>query len=213
MDTFNLPVRSIVYVQDVYCGWCWGFASRIVEFEAANKHRVPFTAVSGGLFVGERAAPMSQYPYIPEANERIAQMTGATFGQPYQALFEDGTTVMDSLDAAIAVAVLRDQDPARAIHWVHELQKSFYLNGRSLSDQQTCLDIAAAHGLDVEAVRQNLTDGSGKQQALADFALARALGVQSYPTLLFVDGKNVTPLPAVGSSLDSLNQALTAMLR
>lgn len=212
MNTFNLPARSIVYVQDVYCGWCWGFANRMVEFEAANKHRVPFTAVSGGLFVGDRVAPMSSYAYIPEANKRITQMTGATFGQPYQALFEAGTTIMDSLDAAIAVAVLRDQDPTRTIHWVHELQEAFYLHGRSLSDQQTCLDIAAANGLDVEAVRRHLTDGSGREQALADFALARALGVQSYPTLLFVDGRKVTQLPAVGTSLEALNQTLDALL-
>ena len=37
MNTFNLPARSIVYVQDVYCGWCWGFAERMVEFEAAKR--------------------------------------------------------------------------------------------------------------------------------------------------------------------------------
>ncbi|HBJ69164.1 DsbA family protein [Alcaligenes nematophilus] len=212
MNTFNLPARSIVYVQDVYCGWCWGFAERMVEFEAANKHRIPFTAVSGGLFVGDRAAPMSRYPYISESNERIAQMTGATFGAAYKALAEEGSTVMDSLEAATALAVLRAQDPEQAIHWVHELQQAFYLNGRSLSDQEVCLGIAAANGLDVDAVRRHLTDGSGREQALADFALARALGAQSYPTLLYVDGRKVTKLPAVGTPLETLNQTLDSLL-
>lgn len=184
----------------------------MVEFEATNKHRIPFTAVSGGLFVGDRAAPMSRYPYISESNERIAQMTGVTFGAAYKALAEEGTTVMDSLDAATALAVLRAQDPEQAIHWVHELQQAFYLNGRSLSDQEVCRGIAAANGLDVEAVRRHLTDGSGREQALADFALARALGAQSYPTLLFVDGRKVTTLPAVGTPLETLNQTLDSLL-
>lgn len=83
------------------------------------------------------------------ANKRITQMTGARFGAAYQALAEEGTTVMDSLDAATA---------------------------------------------------------------LADFALARALGVQSYPTLLFVDGREVTPPPAVGTPLEMLNQSLDSLL-
>lgn len=64
------------------------------------------------------------------ANKRITQMTGARFGAAYQALAEEGTTVMDSLDAATALAVLRAQDSERAIHWVHELQQAFYVNGR-----------------------------------------------------------------------------------
>lgn len=119
---------------------------------------------------------------------------------------------MDSLDAATALAVLRAQDSERAIHWVHELQQAFYVNGRSLSDQEVCLGIAAVGGLDVEMVRRHLTDGSGREQALADFALARALGVQSYPTLLFVDGREVTPLPAVGTPLEMLNQSLDSLL-
>jgi putative protein-disulfide isomerase len=92
------------------------------------------------------------------------------------------------------------------------LQQAFYLNGRSLSDQEVCLGIAAANGLDVEAVRRHLTDGSGREQALADFALARALGAQSYPTLLFVDGRKVTKLPAVGTPLETLNQTLDSLL-
>lgn len=174
--------------------------------------RVPFTAVSGGLFVDDRAAPMSRYPYISKSNERIAQMTGATFGAAYKALAEEGSTVMGSLDAATAVAVLRDQAPQQAIYWIHQLQQAFYLSGRSLSDQDVCLEIAAANGLDVETVQRHLTDGFGRGQALADFALARALGVQSYPTLLFVDGRKVMQLPAVGTSLERLNQTLDSLL-
>ena len=72
-----LPARCVVYVMDAYCGWCWGFSARIVELEASNRHRVPFTAISGGLFTGQRARPISAYPHIPEANARIARLTGA----------------------------------------------------------------------------------------------------------------------------------------
>ncbi|BAL23481.1 thioredoxin [Azoarcus sp. KH32C] len=50
---------------------CSGSSDRMSEFESANRHRVAFTATSGGLFVGERAKAISSYPHIPEANQRI----------------------------------------------------------------------------------------------------------------------------------------------
>jgi putative protein-disulfide isomerase len=40
MQATVLPARCVVYVMNAYCGWCWGFSARIVEFEAANRHRV-----------------------------------------------------------------------------------------------------------------------------------------------------------------------------
>lgn len=76
----------ILYVMDAYCGWCYGFSSRLREFEAANRHRIAFKVISGGLFIAERARPISAYPHIAEANAHIAELTGAQFGEPYQRL-------------------------------------------------------------------------------------------------------------------------------
>lgn len=212
MNTFSLPSQAVVYVMDAYCGWCWGFSERMCEFEAANRHRVAFTAISGGLFVGERAGPISNYPYIAAANERIAHLTGAVFGEGYQRLLQDGGAVLDSLDAAQGLAVLRAQAPERAVYWAHELQAAFYGRGLSLSDHGTIQEIAAAHGLDVAAVVRDLQDGSAQAQAHRDFALARQLGVASYPSLLFVDGNKVHALPATGTALHVLNEQLDVLL-
>ncbi len=212
MNNFNLPAPTVVYVMDAYCGWCWGFAERIAEFEAANRHRVDFTAISGGLFVGSRAAPLSDYPHIPEANERISRLTGAVFGDAYQKLLRKGDAVMDSFGAAQGLAVLRAQAPERAIHWAHELQAAFYLSGLSLSDPETIAAIARANGLDESAVLSDLKHGLSAVQAQADFAWVRRLGVASYPTLLFINGSDVQQLPATGTALDVLNRKLDTLL-
>ena len=208
----NLPDKSVVYFTDAYCGWCWGFSERMMEFEAANRHRVAFTAISGGLFTGERAGPLSAYPHIPEANARIAHMTGAHFGEAYQQLLEEGTMVMNSTHAAAALAVLRDLAPDKAIYWAHQLQEAFYARGCSLSEPNTIADIAEADGLDAAQVLSRLEDGSALRQAQSDFALARRYGVASYPTLLFLDGRNVHALPATGTALEVLNKRLDALL-
>ncbi|MGY0196682.1 DsbA family protein [Leptothrix sp. BB-4] len=212
MTAHTLPTRSVVYAVDVYCGWCWGFAERLAEFEAANRHRVAFTAVSGGLFVGDRVGPIAGYPHIPGANDRIAHLTGAVFGDAYQALLADGRFEMNSLDAAAGLAALRAQAPDKAILWAHELQSAFYGRGLSLSDPQTIADIATAHGLDAPQVLADLASGAGASQAKADFALARQLGVRSYPTLMFVDGNRVHALPATGTALGELNGELGRLM-
>jgi len=211
MQAFS-DTPTVVYVADAYCGWCWGFGERIAEFEEANRDRVRFTVISGGLFSGERAGPISLYPHIPEANARIARLTGARYGEPYQRLLKEGAMVMDSTDAAAALAALREQAPERAIHWLHQLQEAFYVHGRSLSDPKAIAEIAAADGLDVQRVLDELADGSAAALAQADFGNARALGVSTYPTLLFVDGSKVDGLPATGTALDVLNKKLDEVL-
>lgn len=212
MNNFSLPAQSVVYVMDAYCGWCWGFSERMRQFEAANRDRVAFTAISGGLFLGERVAPIFNYPHIPAANERISRLTGAVFGEGYLRLLQDGNAVMDSLGAAEGLAALRAQAPDRAVHWAHELQAAFYGRGLSLSNHDTIADIAASNGLDVDALRRDLKDGSAQTQANMDFALVHELGAASYPTLLFVNGKEVHQLPATGTALHVLNEKLDALL-
>lgn len=212
MNSFKLPHQAIVYVMDAYCGWCWGFSSCMREFEAANRHRVAFTAISGGLFLDERAAPISSYPHIPMANERISAMTGAVFGDGYRALLQEGKAIMDSQGAAEGLAVLRAHAPERAVHWCHELQSAFYSEGSSLSDPATIVSIAEVNGLDEAAILSNLTDGSAKALARNDYALARQFGITTYPTLLFIDVGRIYQLPATGSTLSKLNQQLDALL-
>ena len=207
-----LPARCVVYVMDAYCGWCWGFSARIVEFEAANRHRVPFAAISGGLFTGQRARPISAYPHIPEANARIARLTGAHFGEAYQRVLEEGKLVMNSSDAGAALAALRDLAPQKTIHWTRQVQEAFYERGQSLSEPATIGGIAAAEGFDAAEVQRRLQDGSAHAQAASDFALARHLGASTYPTLLFVDGPKVQSLPATGTALEVLNERIDALL-
>ena len=213
MENFTLPTQSVVYVMDAYCGWCWGFAERMAEFEAANRDRLAFTVLSGGLLVGDRVTNIGSLSFIPDANTRITQITGAEFGAPYRALVEDGSYVMNSLDAAAGLAALRAQAPERAVHWAHAVQSAFFMEGRNLSDPATIANIATAHGLDAKRVLQELGDGTAHAQAENDFAIAhQVLQVNSYPTLLYINGNQGYKLPATGTPLATLNQHLDQLL-
>lgn len=202
----------VLYVTDSYCGWCFGFGPLIRQFEAANRGRIEFRVISGGLFVGARARPIRDCPHIPEANARISQETGVKFGAAYNALLQEGSFILDSTGAAAGLAALRAQAPDRIIELVRSMQEAFYIQGKSLSAPSTYVEIAKDAGLDSSAVAKRLSSGEAAQQARADFETARKLGVDSYPTLLLVANETVRALPTE-ASVDDLNQSLETALR
>ncbi len=201
----------ILYVADAYCGWCFGLGPRLKAFEAAHRDRIDFRVISGGLFVGERAQAISRYPHIPQANARIAHLTGVRFGAAYDAVLKRGDFVMDSADAAAGLAALRSQAERRGTEIFDRMQQAFYGEGRSLSDPETYAQIATAVGVDPDRTKQMLASGEALSLAQDDFARARALGVSTYPTLLVVDGSSVQRL-STDTTLEVMNRELTQAL-
>ncbi|WP_329360683.1 hypothetical protein [Streptomyces sp. NBC_01483] len=107
----------LTYAFDAYCGWCHGFDPALYEFAATNADRIELRVLSGGLFTGSRALPMSAYPHIAGANERVTELTGVTFGDGHRAAPADGTLVMDSADAATGLVTLRRQPGEGSTSW------------------------------------------------------------------------------------------------
>ncbi|MGC0416931.1 DsbA family protein [Embleya sp. AB8] len=187
---------KLIYVFDAYCGWSYGFAPTLAEITARHPE-LPVEVVSGGLFTGPRAVPVREFGYIQGANAQIGERTGVTFGAAYERLIADGSFVMDSLDAARGVAVLRQAAPERAVQLAMDVQTAFYRDGLSLSAADTFARIAAAAGLDPAAVRAAFDAPAARHAAEADFRRAAELGVTAYPTLLVQDGARLAVL-AVG---------------
>ncbi|WP_019911031.1 DsbA family protein [Paenibacillus sp. HW567] len=174
---------NLIYVWDAYCGWCYGFSKTLRAFRETHPE-LPLTVLSGGLFTGERKQPISAYPHIAEANNRISQLTGAEFGAGYQRLLANDDFILDSEAAATGFAALRFFAPERAVYLASAMQHAFYFEGKSLSDTETYRELAVAFDLDPEAVTARMKTSSAAEEAAKDFITARQIGVQSYPTLL-----------------------------
>lgn len=126
--------------------------------------------VSGGLFMGPRRAPLRSMPHVAQANERITQLTGARFGDGYRRLVEDGSFVMDSGAAAGGFAALRAEASAHAmLGLAGAMQQAFNVDGLSLSDPETYLQVALAHQLDGATVVARLATAATQTAAQADF--------------------------------------------
>lgn len=174
---------KLLYVFDAYCGWSHGFSSTLREVTARHPD-LPVEVISGGLFTGARRVPIRQFGYVQGANAQIAELTGAVFGEAYERLIADGSFVMDSEAAARGVAALRGAAPGRAAELAVALQDAFYADGLSLSEPDTYRKVAAAAGLDAEAVATAFASPEAHAAAEADFRRAAELGVTGFPTLL-----------------------------
>jgi putative protein-disulfide isomerase len=199
----------LVYVFDAYCGWSHGFSATVREVVARHPD-LESTVVSGGLFTGSGRVPIREFGYVQGANAKIAELTGAEFGDGYERLIADGAFVMDSEAAARGIAALRKVAPDRIVELAIELQRAFYVDGHSLSEASTYRTLAQRAGLDADMVVTAFESPDVAAAAKADFRRAAELGVTSFPTLLAVDGDDVTVLAVGHASADEVDERLLA---
>ncbi|MFD5949766.1 DsbA family protein [Streptomyces collinus] len=201
---------KLVYVFDAYCGWSHGFSRTLLDV-ISHHPDLDVEVVSGGLFTGSRRVPIREFGYVQGANAKIAELTGAEFGEGYDRLIADGSFVMDSEAAARGVAALRHLAPARAAELATALQRVFYVGGLSLSDPAAYRKVAEESGLDADAVIDAFEAPSARQAAEADFRRAADLGVTGFPTLLAADGDRFTPLAYGNATTAEVEQRLSSL--
>jgi putative protein-disulfide isomerase len=197
---------KLVYVFDAYCGWSYGFAPTLTELVRRHPD-LEVEVVSGGLFTGARRVPIRDFGYVQGANAKISELTGVTFGPGYERVIADGSFVMDSEHAARGVAALRHVAPCRIVELAAALQHAFYIDGLSLSDAATYRTVAEATGLNADSVIAAFAAADARN----DFTRAADLDVDSYPTLIAIDGERQTALAVGHSTADEIDRRLDAL--
>lgn len=200
-------MRELVYVLDLYCGWCYGFGPTVRQLAADPD--IKLTVRHGALFTGDRSAPIGQYGHIPAANARISALTGVEFGAGYEAMLAEGRALLDSNDAARGLMALRQvAGEDRALEAVSALQAAFYGEGLSLSNE-AAYDFAAERlGVDAQAVRAALKDLDVAARAAAEQQQVLEWGVDHYPTLLAVTEHGLVEVGSPTASAAEIKAAL-----
>ena len=175
---------SLTYAFDAYCAWCYGFGPTLRTFAEDNAHRVRIGIVSAGLYTGARALPIAAYPHLPAERGTVTRLTGVAFGAGYDRALSQGTTVLDSVAAAAGPAALRDQPGISELDATEAVQRTWFVDGRSLSDAEVYREIDVALTLDADAVTSAFSSSAGRVKARSGFRTLRRLRVRSYPTLL-----------------------------
>ena len=171
---------KILYFWDAYCGWCYGFNKLFTEFYK-NHTDIEIEIVSGGLYILENSNKISKYTF---KNEEIVEMYKVEFGEAYNKVVEEGELVLNSVQPAIALNTVKELIPnSKLLDFAYDIQKKFFIEGKSLSEVGTYLELCEKYDLDYSELALKLTiafkDTNPIQQ---DFLKTLNLGIESYPT-------------------------------
>ena len=174
---------KILYFWDAYCGWCYGFDKIFTKFYE-NHTDVEIEIISGGLFFGDNSKKIKEYGYFQEGNKKISEMYNVEFGEKYNKVLEEGEMVLNSVHPAIAMDVVKELIPnSQILHFAYDIQCKFFIEGKSLSDVQTYVELCEKYGLDSYDLALKLTIAFKNSNPIhPDFIRTLNLGIESYPT-------------------------------
>lgn len=170
---------------DVQCSWCYIGSRRLqdaldkFEGQVTLRHRSfelnpeapeDFDAAT---FMGEQHGYSDRQ--VRQAQEAIAQV-GQTEGLRY----DFGALKPTNSALAHQLLVLAERS-GRRDQMLERLYRAYFSEGRHLGKLEELVDLVADVGLDGEAVRRDLLDGSALAHVRAERETAAALGVTSAP--------------------------------
>ncbi len=174
-------MRTLYYVTDPMCSWCWGFAPVMRSVQAELAPSVEFRLVMGGLAPdSSEPMPAEVRAYVQSAWDAVEQATGAKFNRDFWALCEPRRSTWPACRAVLAAEALERGSGQRMSD---AIQRAYYLQARNPSERGTLLDLAKELGFDAEAFDDVLDSPANRAALKSDLALRDNLGVTGFPTL------------------------------
>lgn len=178
------PAVEFVYVGDVMCSWCWGFAPVLDRLR--KRFGIPIRVVNGGLRPGPHAQLLDpeMVSYLTGAWSKVEEATGQPFDPTWLAKRLEGPPwKFDSELPAIAVTVMRRHSPEDALNFFCDLQHAFYARGADLTEPAAYRPLLARYPVDADRLHSELLTPEAQRAAWEDFQEARTMGVFGFPSL------------------------------
>ncbi|MFN6944308.1 MAG: DsbA family protein [Cytophagaceae bacterium] len=203
---------KLIYVYDPLCGWCYGFSPVMQQIKKDYETELDFEIVSGGLAIGERAAPIKvTYSYIKNALVTVEKRTGVVFGPNFREMAEEGSYMYNSEPACMALTAIKKIKPEIAFNYAHTLHDLLFRDGISLNDTNTYIELARKYKIDEHQFLKEFN--ASKEDTYSEFSYAKSLGVTGFPTLILQkDGQNFV-LARGYDSFKNVNGSLRKILK
>jgi len=182
----NGLAKSLIYVVDPMCSWCWGFTPVFEEIVRRYQAQARVQVLLGGLRPGNtekfdeqrRASILSHWHAVHERT-----------GQPFNFDFQMGPSfIYDTEPPSRAMVVVRQLAPDREFDFLKSVQEAFYAKNEDVTREEILADLASAQGIDRTRFLEWFNHAAIKQTVWEEFDQARQLGVSGFPALLGKDG-------------------------
>lgn len=184
-DDQTLP--EIVYVGDPMCSWCFGFAPVVQELHTRHKDEIRMTLRMGGLHVGNDYVVENRYREFLRGHWiEIGERTGQKFST---GILDRGPWIYDTELACRAVVAVRRLRPGAEWAYMPLIQAGFYTLNRDPHDPESFALPAAEVGIGREEFLAAYHDPATRQETEGDFAWARSMGINGFPTVVVHDAR------------------------
>lgn len=183
LESKNKP--KVLYIYDPMCGWCYGFSNVIDLIKTKYSTYFNFEIYSGGMIIGNSVKPAYEMSsYILNAYKRVEYMTGVKFGEKYLDIFKEGSYILNSETACIALTAIKEIKPELAFEFAKEIQYAHFFEGQSLNAFITFENIANKLGVNLIDFNNIWTNKFVSNKTYEEFDFVKKLGVQGFPALL-----------------------------
>ena len=203
---------KIIYFTDILCGYCFGFGPTISMLHKEYGDRFDFHVVSGGLFLDswselvKKDAPLMHNgegatafalgvkpaglinevaPHIKAgAYKEVEAKYGVKFGQAFLKELDKGSMRMNSLYPAMALCIVREKYPHKAVEFTSLMLNAIYVDGIDSEDISSFKRYASQVGYDADKFELKMNDPAYKEAAMEDFRHYRDQPLQGFPSLM-----------------------------
>ncbi len=202
--------NKIVYVGDPMCSWCYGFAPELEKIVEQYEGEVELELVTGGL------RPYFDKP-ISEMKDFLShhwEDVNKASGQPFKYdILDRSDLVYDTEPSCRAVVVVRSMDAAKEFEFFKLAQEAFYFHNKEMNRVETYTEIIESLGMDKAKFIELFNSETYKNAVKKDFERAAALGVQGFPTMLFISGDKRQVLSRGYTQKEKISAQVEALMK
>lgn len=174
---------KLIFVLDPMCSWCWGFAPIIETLRSQYQEKYNFSILLGGL---RQTMPWNTQSktYLKQNWDAITIKTSQKFSYHLLNQSHFNYNTYPSCKAVITVRELWGED--KAFEYAHKIQEAFYTKSKNITD----INILSAY-IEEKHSKEKFLNFYHSQEAETlmqeDFKKARAMGVNSFPSVIKID--------------------------
>jgi putative protein-disulfide isomerase len=193
------------------CSWCWGFRPVWQSLRERLPAEVKVVRLLGGLAPdNDEPMPEEMRRHLQQTWRRIEQrIPGTRFNFAFWERCHPRRSTYPACRALIAARLQGDEYDAPMLL---AIQEAYYLQARNPSDRSTLVDLAGEIGLDSVRFSADLDSESTRQQLLREIAMARSLGLDSFPSLALETGGSRWPVAVAHSDAGAMLEQIRMLL-
>ncbi len=185
--------QTLYYVYDPMCSWCWGFEKTWHQVKQSLPKSITIKYVLGGLAPDSKEIMSDEMRQYIQKNWLKIQQTipGTEFNFDF---WKHCSPMRSTYPACRAVIAAKNQGLEYELSMLSAIQNAYYLQAKNPSKDSTLIELAHSLNLNIEQFTQDLNSTAAHQQLLDDIALAKSLGITSFPSLLLSGNQGAKPI-------------------